>query len=119
MVLPLELMTIPLPPKFLMIRLRTTHPFAPSVRPLTPAPAEEPLSVTAPIVGGWMVVGWVSAGSALRGEIVIVPATLKLIVWGPAAAFACVMAVRSEPLPESFVLLTVNVPASAATPAHA
>src|SRR3954469_863139 len=117
MVLPLELTTMPLPPKLLTIRLRTTQPFAPRVRPWPPAPAELPLSVTAPIVVGWMVVGWVRVGRALRGEIV--PETLKLIVWAPPPPFAAVMAARSEPLPVSFVLLTVNVAASAALPARA
>src|SRR5258705_522475 len=105
---------MPLPPKLRITRLRTTQPAAPRVRPLTPAPAELPLRMMAPIVGGWIVVAWVSVGNALRGEMV--PAAVKLMVCGPAAPLALVMAVRREPLPLSLVLLTVNVIAPAATP---
>src|SRR6185503_17683334 len=117
MVLPLLLTRMPLPLKPVMMRLLTTQPLAASVRPSTPAPAEVPLRVTAPMVCAWTVVAWLSAGRALVGEMV--PVTVKLMVCGPAAPFADVMAARSEPPPLLLVLLTVKVVAPRAPPVSA
>ena len=49
------------------------------------------------------------AGKALLN--LIVPVTLKVIVSAPAAAFASMIACRSEPDPLLLVLVTVIVPA--------
>ena len=56
-------------------------------------------------------------GSAEASAIVLTPppAMLKVIASAPAAAFASMMAWRSEPAPASFVLVTVKV---ASVPCH-
>ncbi len=54
-----------------------------------------------------IVTSLVIAGRSLAR--LIVPFTLNVIVVGPDAAFAAVIAARNEPAPELFRLLTVNL----------
>ena len=58
-----------------------------------------------------MVTGWVMVGSTVSGLIVWtpVPGMLNWMMFGPVVPFELRMAWRSEPVPMSLVLVTVNV----------
>ena len=118
MALLLDRMSIPALVKRLIAKARIVEPPAESVMPLTNPPAEPPSNSISgiPAKPGWvepsMMTGKLIRGSSESGWIVCGP-SLGMLKWissgRPALGPTAFMASRSEPAPESAVLMTIKV----------